>query len=279
VVTWTSSNPRPFDVKANPANGPGPLVLDALDQYADGRGQVLAYATGEESYTDLAGTGYYQTGDPFNQLSEPFLDAHESGAFFSESVTEAGATSTLADWFLDFYGTGAYVPPSSSNPFVGITCSGGTPSAPTTCSAKTLPISTSHTIIMSTSEANIVPMQGDLTVDTSGGVNVSFQVLDTHGNAMPAGTAITYTVSNTNVGSVTPVPPTSVGCDGNVYWNINASPPTFVAPDESPNQDYTASFTASASVTGTTTLNIYVTSPEGTVTHSSTNITVVNPGP
>jgi hypothetical protein len=277
TVTWTSSNPRPYDTEANTANPNNPVILDALNQFGDGRGEVLAYATGEESYTDLAGTGYYQVGDPFVQLSEPFLDEHESGAFYSYSTTNAGVTSNIADWFLDFYGTGAYEAPKSTNAFVGITCSGGTPSAPTTCSTTTLPISASHTIIMSTGTAYIAPLQSSLTVAVGATATAYFQVLDLHGNAMPAGTQITYTFSNTNVGSVAALPPTEVGCDSNSYYD--AANGTYVTPTLGPPQSgeiFSANFTASTSVIGNGTLTIYVTSPIGSVTSLAIPVSVTN---
>lgn len=230
-VTWTSASPEPYSVAANytPSNS-GPVNLDALDKYQDGRGQVLAYALGEESFTDLSGTGYYEDADPFIQLSEPFLDENESGTFYSNTVTVAGVTSKLADWFLDYYGTGSYVAPSSANSFVGIVCTPATD--PTTCSASTLPISASHTIVLSTGTASstystlVTPNGGNTYVPTSASVTataagapVYIQILDQHGNAMPAGSSITWSTTSTGL-TVTAVGPTAVGCDSNNYRPI-----------------------------------------------------------
>jgi hypothetical protein len=213
------------------------LVQDALDRYASGRGQVLAYAEGEESFTDLSGTGYYQVGDPFVELSEPFLDQNESGAFYSLSVNLNGTSYTEADRFIDFYGTGAYVAPSNTKPFVGITCSGGTPSDPATCSASTLEISTSQTIVLSTSLAQIqwvtcnnsgcTPLNPTTSSISITGVNSTFpitvQVIDEHGNAMGAGTSVAFSSSNTKAATVAQTGGTVVGCDSNNYRNINTT--------------------------------------------------------
>jgi hypothetical protein len=236
---WTSGTSPPYTLAANSEtdNSSTTLVQDALDRYASGRGQVLAYAEGEESFTDLSGTGYYQVGDPFVELSEPFLDQNESGAFYSLTLNLNGTTFTEADRFIDFYGTGSYVPPSNTKPFVGITCSGGTTSDPATCSASTLEISTSRTIILSTSLAQIqwvtcnnsgcTPLNPETTSISLAGVNltspISVQVVDEHGNAMGAGTSVSFSVSNTTAASITATGGTVVGCDSNNYRNINTS--------------------------------------------------------
>jgi len=275
VAQWTSSAPRPYDIEANNSyyNPNGPVILDALDQFGNGRGEVLAYATGEESFTDLAGTGYYQAGDPFVELSEPFLDENESGQFYSYSASVAGSTYNLADWFLDFYGTGSYVPPSNSKPFVGITCSGGTPSSPTTCSTTTLPISVSHTIIMSTSTAHITSLQEGVTIPLNGSQTVYFQVLDRHGNAMPAGTSISFSSTNSSSGAATTNVPATVGCDSNSYFDAGyqngsgVAVGQFIAPTINSGQVYTGTLTGDT--TGYGSLIISVQSPIKTVTTAS----------
>jgi hypothetical protein len=273
-VTWTSASPQPFSVAANSAqeNPNGPVNLDALNQYQDGRGQVLAYALGEESFTDLAGTGYYETGDPFIQLSEPFLDENESGTFYSKSVTVAGVTSKLADWFLDYDNTGAYVAPSNSNSFVGIVCTPET--NPTTCSASTLPISASHTIILSTSLAGYIvqvvpngvggwePASTPNSFSMGGAPpltsTIYFQILDEHGNAMGAGSTVSWAAAGADL-SVAATGPTSVGCDSTPYRPIaySGGVPAFtgntvnVVPNYS-GQVYAANLTSATGFTGGT---------------------------
>ena len=80
-VTWTSANPRPGPPAAHPPT------------FSNGRAQILATAIGEESFDDVNSTGYYQAGDPFSDLGEPYLDANESGAYVK------------GDYFLDYYNT------------------------------------------------------------------------------------------------------------------------------------------------------------------------------
>ena len=197
TATWTSANPRPALSDDSP-----PLV-------GAGRGQILATAIGEESFTDVNGNGFWDTGEPFVHLGEPYRDDNENGQYDS------------GEYFLDFNQNGVWDPPSapSATDFKGITCTGNTPGS--TCSTTTLAIGVSHLIIMSTSAARITegatPGFGgsgaNLTIATGGSGSVTFNVRDTNGNAMPGGTAVTViadssigTVSGTGVGFV-------IGCD------------------------------------------------------------------
>jgi len=139
-------------------------------------------------------SGYYQAGDPFSDLGEPYLDANESGAY------------VVGDYFDNYYNLPSYQGPSGK--FVGITCSGSS------CSTSTLAIGVEHLLIMSTSTANAYLSVSSPTtfVNISSGVSIaasapspaapntgSFGVLitDTNGNPMPAGTTIAVSSSLT----------------------------------------------------------------------------------
>lgn len=65
TVVWESSGTRPDDYRAT----------------------VLAYATGEESFTDRNGNGLYEPTDTLErQVSEPFVDANENGIYDNAGV-------------------------------------------------------------------------------------------------------------------------------------------------------------------------------------------------
>ena len=99
-VTWRSSNPRPFTdsmyentiFEKCDSGLPCPLgivkgtTLDNLeiDRPLGGRATVLAYAIGEETFSDLNGNGYYDSQDFFSELfdiPEAFIDHNEDGTY------------------------------------------------------------------------------------------------------------------------------------------------------------------------------------------------------
>jgi hypothetical protein len=123
TVLWTSTNPRPQTVDDTPA----------LKE--NGRATILATAIGEESFTDKNGNGYWETGEPFKDLGEPYNDSNENSAY------------DAPEYFLDFNHDGQWN--AGNGVFKGIQCTG------TSCATTTLAISSSHLIIMSTSNAKI----------------------------------------------------------------------------------------------------------------------------
>ncbi|HKN11016.1 MAG TPA: hypothetical protein VJ376_16280, partial [Pseudomonadota bacterium] len=190
---------------------PRPTTSSTPPSYRNGRAQVLATAIGEESFDDVAQTGYYQAGDAFSNLGEPYLDANESGAY------------VLGDYFLNFYDAPQYEGPSGS--FKGITCTAGT------CTATTLAIGVSHLLIMSTSGARIFMSTLSPTVFTdstplslprspaapaapSSGT-IAILVTDGNGNPMPAGTTVAAT-ADSSIGTLTGTGTTyTIGCNSN----------------------------------------------------------------
>jgi hypothetical protein len=183
TVTWTSANPRPQ------LNSDSPPLLAA------GRATILATAIGEESFTDTNGNGYWDAGEPFVHLGEPYRDDNENNAYDS------------GEYFLDFNHNGMRDPPDPSlTAFKGITCSG----TPPTCSTSTLAIGVSHLIIMSTANAalTVVSTPGfggtaaaGLTINHSVAANppapaqtftgnLSFTIADLNNNPMAAGTTV-----------------------------------------------------------------------------------------
>jgi hypothetical protein len=282
TVTWTSANPRPrtTDDPSQPQNN----VL------VNGRAQVLATAVGEESFTDNNASGFYQAGDPFANLGEPFLSTNESGVY------------ATGNYFLDYFQKGVYQGPSGS--FIGITCTGTTPSS--TCSTSTLAIGASHLVIMSTSNADMQlaaytqggqgftgnsgtvyapqltmkqsvaavppagtpPTGGSPAVTYSGTISVELQdencTVDPNnsphcyagtGNPLPAGTTVTAVLDNTSIGTVS-VTPVVIGCATDIGGVL-----------------FQFAFTASTTG-GSGTITVTATTPNGTINPFRIGITV-----
>jgi hypothetical protein len=191
VVQWSSEDPRP-----KPTDSPPSKVAN--------RGLIIATAIGEEYFDDKNGNGFYDTGEVFDDLPEPFRDDNENGTW------EAG------EYFVDTNHNQMHDGPSGT--FKGITCTGNTPTS--TCSTPTLQIGKSHLIIMSTSAAQISvadittpttttfdPTTNTLSVaagqpfgfhfnvqDGSGTPNTTTGLLQ-NGNPIPAGSSIAVTPS------------------------------------------------------------------------------------
>jgi hypothetical protein len=223
-VIWTSANPRPV-----PADDTPPIPTA-------GRTTVLATAIGEESFTDVNGSGYYIEGDPFANLGEPYRDDNENGTY------------DLGEYFLDFLHTGVWAGPDGT--FHGITCTGSTSSS--TCTTNTWAIGATTTIIMSTSAAKITVHStglhaGNPPYYVPNSTNaVSFNVQDLNGNPMPAGTTVLVTAATT-VGTVS---------EGTI---------TIPCATDLGGQSYTSFITAAATAGGGE-VTITVTSPSGLVT-------------
>jgi len=230
-VNWVSSNPRP-----TPSSNPPSL--------RPGRAAILATAIGEESFTDINGSGFYVAADPFSNLGEPYRDDNENGQY------------DLGEYFLDFEHTGVYVgPDGSGNPanppvgtFRGITCTTtGTPPnvVATSCSSTPWAIGAQALIVMSQGSPGGVQPANGTTLPTLalGGTNsYTFLFQDANQNPLPAGT----TIAGATIGTgLTP----------------NA-PSTFTVPCTTNPTSYT--FSVSASTTATSgSLTITVTSPGG----------------
>jgi len=231
TAVWTSADPRP-----TPASTPPNKLA--------GRATVMGTAIGEESFDDLNGNGYYDAGEPFSNLGEPYRDDNENGAY------------DVGEYFLDFNHNGVRDPPDGV--FKGITCSG------TTCSTTTLAISASLLVIMSTSAANVsyVGSTGfggngsGLTIAPGGSGTVTINVQDTNGNPVAAGTTVVVTAT-TSAGTVTQTPSTYVmGCS----TTIGGIDTSFA---------FTASTTPGSGI-----ITIQVTSPSGTDTVYNIPVTI-----
>jgi hypothetical protein len=190
---------------------------------------ILATAIGEESFTDSNGNGFYDVGESFSDLGEPYRDDNEDGIY------------EVGEYFLDFDHTGVYAPPDGI--FKGITCTGNTPAS--TCSTTTLAIGAQQKIIMSQgSPGGVVPASGTTlsTLSVGGTMAYSFLFQDANLNPLPAGTTIAAAVIGTGL-------------------TANA-PSTYTVPCTTDPTSYLFSVTAALTATSGS-LTITVTSPGG----------------
>jgi hypothetical protein len=206
VVTWSSEDPRPS-------------INDTPPAKINRRGHIFATAIGEEAFEDANGNGFYETGEHFDDLGEPYRDDNENGAY------------APGEYFIDFNSNHLRDGPSGA--FKGIVCTGD-PAAPT-CTSTPLSIGVDHVIIMSTSGAQIsvasIGTNGTLDTvqhtinypagqaftmginiqDLSGTLNATTGLLE-NGNPIPAGSKITVAGTAT----LTLKPGDKQGCSENI---------------------------------------------------------------
>ena len=176
-VTLTSQNPRP----------------------ANGRVVVLAYAIGEESFTDLNGDGLANNAAEMmdingnsTDMGEAFRDDNEDG------VRQANEP------FIDFNGDGIYSGPDGK--FSGVLCQTGDAFCST---QKSIHVRGLTTIVFSGSAA-LISLPSQINLNAGGGLagcggpqNVLINIVDVNGNVMPVGTTIDVTTTN---GKLSPTP-------------------------------------------------------------------------
>ncbi len=174
-VTFTSQNTRPVD----------------------GRVTVLAFAVGEESFTDLNSNGTVDNAGEMVDSNGLTADIREAFVDYDED-----GTRDLNEPFFDFDGNGTFRA-GGDTVYNGILCTAGAP----ICSAtKSLHVNQSLVIVLSDSQpvsaADIFSRLPALPLDLGGCANkggaFSFNLLlrDLHDNPLPAGT--TVNVSSTN---------------------------------------------------------------------------------
>lgn len=206
----------------------------------DHRVTIMAFATGEESFTDTNGNGRHDAGEPFTDIGEAFVDANENGVFDANES------------FIDFDVSSTYTGPSGS--FTGLLCSGG-------CDTRTsLHVSDSVTLIMSSSNASISIIPAAITMSRATGPQSFFVVVtDTAGQPMPAGSTIAVeSTYGAIVGQSAAVQP-NTNVQGGTSFEFVLTPPE--PEDGSPNNDLEPGL-----------VTIRVTSPSGVETSSSATI-------
>ena len=151
----------------------------------DGRVAILAYALGEESFTDLNSDNLYALaveGPNFTDLGNAFVDANENG------LLDAGEQSIP-------YGSGSSscvnrLPISPAAPSVIGTCDGVWGQAH---------VRQSSVIVLSGSDAFVSPRSFSMAGECS--ARFPFLLYDKNGNPMPKGTKIVATTTNSGFSS------------------------------------------------------------------------------
>jgi len=218
-VLWTSQNPRP----------------------ADGRATVLAYAIGEESFTDLNGNGVADAGE-FTDMTGAFRDDNENGVW--DSLTEAP---------IPFFNATGYDP--ADGKYNGVLQGAAYTTAP-----KSKHVFSNSVIVMASSSPSVVSFSPNTVTRAplpyNGPVqsNLVLTVLGSNGNAMPAGTKIEVISWTTTA--------------YNLYVDPVAG--TFVVPNTTLTGQDITTFNVPVSCYSTTAgseqLTVRITSPSGVVT-------------
>ncbi len=170
-----------------------------LPRPTDGRVTVLAFAVGEESFTDLDGDGLadkvnsltgtselFDINDPSSDMGEAFLDYNEN------------KTRDANEPFIDFNNNGVFDPPDGF--YNGVLCNESAGSSAGTCppgTPKSIHVRRSIVIAFSGSTANVTV--SPLPIDLGGcgaAQTLNLTVRDVNNNPMPVGTTIVVTTDN-----------------------------------------------------------------------------------
>jgi hypothetical protein len=171
-VTFRGEEPRPRLTDPNPKPA------------KNGRVVILAYAIGEESFTDLTGSGTFNhLTDPFTDMPDPWVDVNEDGIF------------DQSEPFKDTYNRGSYS--------VADGCFNGVlrdyiSSDSCYSSPKSIYVRRSLTIVLSSSDTLITVNNGNpITFVCGSGTPVTVPVLvtDVNTNIMPINTTISFATS------------------------------------------------------------------------------------
>ena len=162
----------------------------------NGRVSVLAFAVGEEGFTDLNGDGLL---DQRSELKDANgLDTVGAGEAFVDF--DENETRGAAEPFKDFDNNGAYlvpIPAASAN-YKGILCKA---SSGLCDSSKTLHIRETMVIVLSGSDPYITSdtnLSAPIDISTVS-KKVKFRISDLHGNALPVGTKVEFAGKNTDL--------------------------------------------------------------------------------
>jgi hypothetical protein len=265
---------------------------------ADGRVTVLAYALGEESFTDTNGNNRYDAGEPFTDLGDPFRndravsDANANGT--DDAYTSGNALRASGEQYIDSNGNSSW--DQSGN---GI-YNGVLQTTPNISGANTVHVRLSMVMVLSNSTAAVSLLSsasgnGTLALDhcTNGSTftnstrTFSFAIRDNNptvfapnrsslhggdplwlsdrpGNPLPAGTQISFTASNGILLSPANITVANTSSADSASWVYNVA----LISDASQNAGLVCS-----NVLGNGLLNVTVTTPNGTVTQVSYPVT------
>jgi hypothetical protein len=229
----------------------------------DGRVTVLAYAVGEETFTDLNGNGLADLA-PVNEM----IDANGVSTDLPEAWVDYNENGLrdANEPFLDFNNDGLYTP--ADGKFAGVLCD-NTIAPPAGSSAGTcaitpagLPIKSLHVrsqVVIALSDTKAIITTTPASINLGGlcgtaAQSVGIRIVDVNGNPMPAGTTIAVATTNGTL----------------------VAPTSFIEPNSSAKpigSNYSVSIQSDSSIVITCTdatpngvLTITVTTPSGVVT-------------
>lgn len=242
-VKWTSQAPRPTDI-------PGHQHV--------GFAYVLAFASGEESFTDVNGNGVF---DDASGAAEPFSDISEVFAPSAEFAVSGATNGYVAgEVYDDFNNNGTF--DVADGKWEGVNCqetiSGLCGTSTSTGVGKYM------CIVMSGSTAQFTPTAG---TSLPGPGSLTLTISDENGNVLPQGTIISLDNTNLTNGSAT-LSPTNTGStytvgDTSCAGSVAGWPQTFTI---------TVTQTATLAVAGTIALNVKT--PGGVVGPKTTTIII-----
>ena len=265
---------------------------------SNGRVTVLAYAVGEESFTDLNGNGWADLA-PTNEM----IDANAASTDLAEAFVdynENGTRDAATEPFIDFNNDGAFN--AADGKYSGVLCdnvNAGRSSAGTCASGKSTHVRASHQIIFSSSHPGAI-LIGGINLSTSVTValdpcvpgapppgpgrtglpsNITVTVYDENGNAMPQGTSVAIGTDNgTIVGDSSYVVENTTACRfGVAGCPLPATPSSTTLGDyvfilkSDAIYDPAAGTCANTSASGT--LTVTVTTPKGNITRATASVT------
>ncbi len=196
----------------------------------NGRITVLAYAVGEESFSDIDGDGLaslvnHSTGTTemvdangvSTDMREAFVDFNEDG------VRDAIGASAALEPFIDFNNNGVF--DVADGKYNGTLCNeppSGTSSAGTCATARSIHVRRNFVILFSGSNPVFTASAGSINLPlcidgvafSPSAQTVVFTIRDANGNIMPAGTTVTFATTNGTIVSAPTnfVVPNSTAC-------------------------------------------------------------------
>ena len=265
---------------------------------ADGRVTILAYALGEESFTDTNGNNRYDAGEPFTDLGEAFrndravTDANAAG--IDDAYTSGNAVRAAGEQYIDSNGNAAW--DQNGN---GI-YNGVLQATPNISGGNTVHVRQAMVMVLSNSTAAVSLLDsasGTATLALDHCTNnvafnntthtYSFAIRDNNptvfatnrrsahagdplwlydrpGNPLPAGTQINFTVSNGTLQSAANITVPNTSSADSSTWVYNVA----LISDASQNSGLVCTNLLSSGV-----LTITVTTPNGTITQFSYPVT------
>jgi hypothetical protein len=209
---------------------------------ANGRVTVLAYAIGEESFTDLDGDGL---ADKVNSLSgtTELLDADGISTDMPEAFVDYNENGARDgnEPFIDFDSSGTYN--AADGDYNGVLCNVAAGSSAGTCAAsKAIHVRRNLVIVFSGSNPvfqfnpgsiNLRPPAFAACVDgtqfTAPSQDVQITITDVNGNIMPAGTTVAFSTTNGTIVSS----PTSFVVPNRIACLAGSGPAGFTCPASS----------------------------------------------